>query len=323
MKKVLISFILFFSQFIWSFEYPKIISWSGEPIVEYKKQDVSKKAEDKFSQAHTVILKKNYEFKSPFAVVTASKDFLKLGIGSASALEILPKSKMQMPYVHAPAEDEDVKLMTQHILLLDGHYRYKSEKKMDSIVKIETAFFNLVMPQGLELIIDLDMKIPAVALTVIAGSLNVNYYDHESKVTLKPNQKVTFVGVKNSEGVVLYDYLLDRRKAPKGKLGAVQKISTKEAYKHLQEYLAAEEKRQKAEALEKNKKIKARNHVYICQQPQGKLNQCYWKMLDGICYRFRCNASGEWSDKTERSFSDLLSNQQCRSNKGVATTCDY
>lgn len=234
---------------------------------------------------------------------------------------------MQMPYVRAPSEGEDAKSVNQHIVLIDGHYRYLAKESVQSSlispVKIETAFFDLLMPDHIELFIDLDMKVPSVTLSVMKGSLLVHFYDYEKKVTLKQNQRVTFVGLKNSEGTVLYDYLLDKRKVPKGKMHAVVKVNQKEAYKYLQEFLTEEEKRKTSEEAERIRKTKTENKKYVCFDPKGMRDQCFWKMIDGVCYRFRCNASGEWSDQTERIFSDSLARQKCYENNAVATSCDY
>ena len=68
------------------------------------------------------------------------------------------------------------------------------------------------------------------------------------------------------------------------------------------------------------KKQKIENDAkFLCHQPYGQFNDCYWQSENQICTRYRCNADGVWGSKTE-----LTSNQNhfCEG-KNPVSKCNY
>lgn len=307
------------------YSYPSIEQWNQEPIVALQRFSEGKLIAE--SEKSKFLLKKGYEFKTAFAVVTANQDYLRLTLNRGRKVEIFPKSKMQMPYVHTPTEGEDYKEIVDHLVLTEGQLRLVTDIKNKSqplnSVKVETAFFNLSIPDQVDMVVQVDMKVPKATVAVLKGQLTVQFYDHEKKVKLGANQSVTFTGVLNTQGVVQYDYLLEKRKAPKGKVSSVQKTTRKEILKDISRFHAEEAERLRLAEQKRKALAQKEEGIIICRNPKGELNQCYWKMLDGLCYRFRCNASGEWADKTERPFNEPVAKKLCTENKAIAQKCDY
>lgn len=281
--------------------YPRIQNWRNEPlfIFEGNKQ---------------AVVKKNQELKSPFFTLTSRLDEVTLALNLGNEIEISKNTKLQVFEVF-----EDVQ--QPHILLLfDGTIRLKSQnaKKPN---RIRTPFFDLDQPLDSDVIVQLNMKEPSVEIRMVKGEWNLEFFAFERKVQLKTGQQIKFTGqLADEPDQIKYDFLLDDKKVPKGKLGEIRKfdlvrfsaekkIADADLIKKEQQ-----EKKKIKEAFAKKKKFES---SFLCKNPFGNLNQCAWKIESDKCFRQRCNAGGEWGDKTERSV-----NQACTKDFLVGT-CDY
>jgi len=85
---------------------------------------------------------------------------------------------------------------------------------------------------------------------------------------------------------------------------------------------------------ERPKQLASRKSQAICNEPQGKLNQCAWTCVGNPgeattcrtdlpsvkCIRKRCNANGAWAEETRLPSS---SSEACEGSKTVVGPCDY
>jgi hypothetical protein len=135
---------------------------------------------------------------------------------------------------------------------------------------------------------------------------------------------------------IVYDVLLKGKKIPRGKLGLVENFTSEEKKLYSETQLKKEEiQRLKKSQAEKKSQAPPRGKNDICEQPNGKLNQCAWicennpkkekkvcrlENPEVHCLRKRCNANGEWAEETE------ISKEKAASVCGVQPTvkdCDY
>ncbi|MEQ1723690.1 MAG: hypothetical protein ABL930_10980, partial [Pseudobdellovibrio sp.] len=109
---------------------------------------------------------------------------------------------------------------------------------------------------------------------------------------------------------------------PKGKLFEVEKFDIS-GFLEVQKKAELKNESRKKAALallaEKKRKQKAFEDSFLCKKPFGNKDQCVWWLEAGKCYRKRCNASGQWGDRTERPISSLI---VCKIEPNVAE-CDY
>ncbi len=274
-----------------------------------------------FDNKKQAVLKKNLYFKSPFAVVTANKDQLSIKINTFDLVTVFEKSKIQV------IDFLDETGFVSDLYILDGQIRYTVTHRgvgSGPILRLKTPFFDLPLASLSDFIISLDMKAPSVEIKVISGALPVEFFAYEKKLTLKEGESIKFVGVLADDDVskIKYDYLLNNKKTPKGKLLEVEKFDIS-GFLDLQkkEEMSAANKKKAALALiaEKKRKQKAFEDSFLCKKPFGNQDQCVWWLETGKCYRKRCNASGKWGDQTERPISSLI---VCKIEPLVAD-CDY
>jgi len=170
----------------------------------------------------------------------------------------------------------------------------------------------------------LDIDTIQAQLKVCAGEtgLTVQLFDLEEVKKLDKTQGCQFQGV-IEKGQIAFDYLLKGRKIPKGQwkenftcdfkniLAQVNQIEKNIAKKNA-------EKNQKRKLLELQKKKDF--EASLCHNPNGQLNECYWKYVGNECFRYRCNAQGQWAEKFLVSSQDRLAYCQ---KKMVVKKCNY
>ncbi|MBC7742447.1 MAG: hypothetical protein H7061_09630 [Bdellovibrionaceae bacterium] len=267
--------------------YPEIIAWRATPIIAFE------------NKTHAP-LAKSYLLKSPFSVVTASEDELTLRFTDSSEVIIYPKSKLQIPEVAASLR------ALYELFLIDGEIRLKNSGPTTEgkPIQIQTVFFDLPQPKGVDAIIFLDMKVPSIEVRMIRGEWPLEFYAFEKKITLKAGEKVKFTGVLSPDGdAIKYDYLLANRKIPQGKLGAVEKFDFNqfiEKEKAIEKAISDRKKAGEQSKIDKIKKRKAYEASFLCHTPFGQKDQCAWWTEAKKCYRKRCNVGGEWGAVTER-----------------------
>lgn len=286
--------------------FPRLQEWQSKPLVVYDNK-------------REVVLKKDLQLKSPFAVVTANADSVGLIINSFDRVHVYPKSKVQVP------DFENEHGLVSDFYLLDGKVRltstFRGVNKQYVALNLKTPFFEFQPESLVDVVVELNMKVPSIEIWVLEGTLPLNFFEYEKKFSLKAGEKIRFIGELNDEkSAIRYDYLLNDRKVPKGKSSEIESFSVEDFLK--EERLAkqaAEAKRKELlrQEQERQKKKKAHEASFLCKSPFGQKDQCSWRLEGGKCFRQRCNVSGQWGDRTERPIND-----QCKKEFHV-TQCDY
>ncbi len=310
MKTSIISIFLLFvvskSCFAATELFPEVIFWKKNPVIEFDNKMVAK-------------LQKNLKLKNGFTVTTRLDDEVTLKFSGGEQITVLPKSKIQVPQVSPDTGD------VSEFLILEGSVRYKAPDYIEerSKLRLKSVFFDLKIPAGTDLRIALDMSLPRVKIQVIQGEMKIEFLDFEKKQILKSGDQIAFDGEKDGISIK-YDYLLDGRKSPHGVLGPVENFDYN-VYVKIEKEKAASEKDQLQKKLNaeilKKKKQKAYEDSFLCRKPFGQNNECYWIKKNSMCFRYRCNVSGQWGDETERPLNQL-SSAKCQAQPQVGA-CDY
>ena len=286
--------------------YPEIITWKNYPTVV-------------FENKKNAVLVKNTALKLPFAVMTSKNDSFEFKVNSFDRILVYPDTKMQI--LEFANEGEFV----PELYLLSGKIRFNSSfrsvNKSDNSLILKTPFFDLKLAEPADFVVELDMQQASVEVKMIKGALTLEFFAYEKKALLQAGQSVKFQGELNSEkNAIKYDYLLNKRKVPKGALFDVKSFDQslfiqQENEAALKEILVKKEAERKI--IEKKRRLKAIEDSYLCKKPFGQKDQCAWHIEDAKCYRQRCNVAGQWGDFTERPMSRF-----CKKSFFVAT-CDY
>jgi hypothetical protein len=306
--KLFIALLIGFLSALKVYAFPQVTEFRNSPIVAFDNKKLA-------------VLKNNLFLKSPFAVVTANNDQLSLKINTFDRVIVFEKSKIQV------IDFLDEKGFVSDLYMLDGQIRYTvTHRGVGSVqeLRLKTPFFDLPLASLSDFIVSLDMKEPSVEIKIISGSLPIEFFAFEKKLTLNVGESVKFVGVlaDDDASAIKYDYLLNNRKIPKGKLLEVEKFDVNsfiEAQKKAELKDVGRKKAALALLAEKKRKQKAYEDSFLCKKPFGNKDQCIWSLEQGKCYRKRCNASGKWGDKTERPISSSI---VCKI-EPTAADCDY
>lgn len=245
---------------------------------------------------------------------TGEKGRLRLALNENSALVLDEKTEIRIPEILW--KDGGVK----EVQLLHGSLRYVCQKDCER--KIISPLYENTFQPG-DYLIEYDPTVPRVQVSVLSGEAPFTGLGNEKSLVLHAGERAAFVGVIENDQPA-FDILLHGRKAAKGNLGDVQKVPA--------DFIEGLKKQDQALIkVAKKAKEPKRQASQICDKPRAELNQCAWIceknkkgakdcLLDqgAQCIRMRCNANGEWSDRTE------LSNTQspCKAQSFVGT-CDY
>ena len=272
MRFIILSMGFFFSLSVLGLPttFPEILEWKKSPIIELENQKVA-------------VLKKNGQLKNAFVVVTANEDEVILKFSGGEVVTIMPRSKVQVPQVSPESGD------VGELFIHDGTIRYKAGLE-SSKLRVKSAFFDLKIPAGVDLFLAVIKKQPSTKLQVISGEMTAQFLDFEKTQKLKAGDGVLFVGEFDGENIK-YDFLLNSRKAPHGVLGPLEKFDFEsftraEKIKH-DEVKKKLEAKKKAELI-RQKKQKAYEDSFLCREPFGQRDQCYWQIEKEQCFRFRC-----------------------------------
>ena len=264
-------------------------------------------------------MEKNTKLKLPFAVSTSKNDQFDFKINSFDRVTVYPDSKLQILELANDGE------FVPDLYFLGGKIRFNSSfrsvNKNENSVVLKTPFFELKLSEPADFVVELDMQSPSVEVKMIKGALPLEFFAYETKLILQAGQSVKFQGELNAErSGINYDYLLNKRKVPKGALSAVQKFDQSLFLQQENEaYLNEIKAKKTAEKLriDKIKKLQAIEDSYLCKKPFGQKNQCAWRIENSKCFRVRCNVNGLWGDRIERPIG-----KNCKTNF-IVTECDY
>jgi hypothetical protein len=292
--------------------YPQIEAASGSAIQVGETIQVSKRQAERSEVERT--LKPKMVLKDKAVLRTGEKSELRVALRANSVLNLGENSEVEFPAIEW--QDGNV----TEIRLRRGKVRMICSEACRQ--KFLTPLFEGLAING-DVILAYDPSVPQVELDVLQGEMPFRGLENETSVTLTAGHRAVFKGVLEN-GEPAYDVLLRGRKVAKGVMGEIQEIPASE----MSELQKQEEKRKKVVKLPpKSKRLPSQ----ICDRPWGELNQCMWaceKNKKGAkecllnqgatCIRQRCNANGQWSDRTELP----LQNSPCKASTFVGT-CDY
>jgi hypothetical protein len=286
--------------------HPEIISWKNYPTVVYENRKPA-------------VLEKNSPLKLPFSVSTSKNDMFDFKINFFDHITVYPDSRLQI------LEFTNEVGFVPDLYFLGGKIRFNSSfrsvNKGDNSVILKTPFFELKLTEPADFIVELNMQQPSVEIKMIKGSLPLEFFSYERKLLLTAGQSVIFKGEHNTEKAgIKYDYLLNKRKVPKGTLSEVQPFDQTLFLKQEQEAALKEIEAKKAaekERIDKIRRQKAIEDSFLCKKPYGQKDQCAWRIENSVCYRMRCNVNGQWGDRTERPIGKFCKKQF------VVEQCDY
>lgn len=253
-------------------------------------------------------------FVKDFKVTTKGSEFIKLNINGDYEINIFDNSDLDFMLIRdemSTKKETERELQAYKITMNSGQILIKrldqgaNELSVPKDLRIESDFFQWDLidkkRSSLELMISLNPSIPQVRFCNARPEYTIKLYDHEKEVKLKTFEEVTFVGALEKERVA-YDLLLQGKKIPKGnwdkpKTCSLAELNEKETAFRLQQ----EQRRRDANAsLDARKKLKQENDAkFLCHEPYGQFNDCWWKTESHICVRYRCNADGKWASRTE------------------------
>ena len=286
--------------------YPSIVSWQNRPVVALENK----------RQAELV---PNGLLKSPFAVVTGAHSEITLKLNGFDRLLVYEKSKAQI------LEINNEGLYVPEFYLIDGRLRVTTEfrgvDKSALNMTLKTPFLDLNLDSEADFFIELNMKEAWIELKILKGSLPLEFFAYEKKVTLVEGQSVRFQGeLSDDKKSIKYDYLLNNRKAPRGLLQDAKSFDREKVLKEDEKARQCEINRKKdieKKKMDKIRQLKTYEDSFLCKKPFGQKDQCAWWIEKGKCYRKRCNVSGHWGDVIERPVTP-----RCQPHF-IVSACDY
>lgn len=260
------------------------------------------------------LLKLGESLKEKAYLRVGDKSQLRIDLSAKTSALILENSEVVLPFIaweDGRVEQLDLKKGRLHVVV--GSAENKT---------VATALSRDYLKAG-EYIFTYEPLAPQIETVVLNGELEFRGLENEEFVKIKSGEKASFLGVLES-GEPVYDVLLKGRKVARGKLNQVQKIPASD--------LGSLKKQTEVKkvVLKKNKAA-PRTKEQICTNPNAELNQCSWVCENNpkkskncnlsagaVCVRYRCNANGEWAEKTE-----LTALESKCTLQALVMNCDY
>lgn len=262
-------------------------------------------------------VKSGHLFKDKAHLRTEANSQVDIALAEGSRLVVTENSEIEIPGI--AWENGEI----LEIRLIQGQIRYECDS--DCNRKITTPIYEESLPDG-DFVLNYDSKVPAIGFAVLKGKADFKGLENEASIVVPEGKKVRFTGVMEG-GEPAFDVLLKGRKVARGQASDLQDLtdSEKTFWKKRDEVV----KKEAAKVAKAQKVI--RKTSQICASPLGELNQCAWQCSrnpksakdcavnsGAVCVRTRCNANGEWSDRTELP----AAGNKCGL-KTVVDVCDY
>lgn len=205
------------------------------------------------------------------------------------------------------------------LVLVKGFMRWKAleESAKEYQIKLHSDLFSIVLPHG-HMTFEYFRERARLEVKLFNGELKFAQLNGEFPVDLSSGDGVNFTG-RISEGEIEYDFLLQGRKIPKGKLSPKYRLSEKDMNLYSDEAIKKKEAELKKQEELKRKAVLKKLSKLICQNPGAEANECHWKKEKGNCVRYRCNVQGQWSDRVVLGVKDV---SQCNQAQSVRR-CNY
>jgi len=294
----------------------QVLAVSGKPqIIRYK---------EGVDHPKVSTLTKSELFRGPLTVRTDANSEVELELQPQVQIKIYPESEIVFPLIRWETGE------LGEMILKKGRVRWDSA--IGSKIMIKSDLYEATPGKGTYLI-SYNPLTPQVEVMSLDGEIDFQELFGEESLKLKSGEKAHFLG-QMEDGVIAYDLLLQGRKIPKGQKSQVIPITKED----LDRYSLAEEKKQaevarkKAIALAASKSPARKGE--ICKRPAGLFNECSWvceknpkeqsrcrmDLAQVQCVRFRCNANGQWAERTviEKGMGEKI----CRLS-AVVQKCDY
>ncbi|WP_413587481.1 hypothetical protein [Bdellovibrio sp. HCB274] len=252
-----------------------------------------------------------------------------IAFGPVRKFTVMPNSSVLLPTISWEGGEAPV------LILRSGSLRWvqKEGEKTRYNTVLRTDLYEFIPPAG-DFVFSMNPPKAYGEVKVITGTIEFSAMNGETSATVKAGEQVGFQGIMEG-GEIAYDVLLQGRKIPRGNLTPVTKLSSKE----IAAFEGAEKKRKAQEAQRARKQREAAEAAKraggVCSAPPANFNECSWACKGNpkgekkqcllsnpgvTCERRRCNANGEWADKTVLSAQNASINCQAQP---VVAPCDY
>lgn len=162
------------------------------------------------------------------------------------------------------------------------------------------SLFKFSMSLG-DLTIDHDPKSKSVMFEVLSKTQSIQIDSDDRVLSTAEGTQLAFQA-EFVDGEMAYDFLLNDRKIPK--LRMEKRQLEKPIVLDTTIWTALVKKAVDDKAKQVKKAVRD-NSKYICKNPNGILNACFFVREGTSCLRYTCNLSGEWTQKTIFSNNDL------------------
>lgn len=272
-------------------------------------------------------LLKKLEINQNFKIKTNENQFVKIKMNDAYILNIYNNTEVQV--VSSLSTDNitmysvQIKTGQVYIHTINSEKNEVKAAKNDYLLQLESDFFDwqLSIDHKINLLINYDSAKAQIDFCNKADSFDIALFNHEKVQKLQALQSVAFQGITENNKLA-FDILLKGRKIPKG-LWQEPKLCSFTKIEDLEKKLATSEIQNSKSAIailrKKNELKKFNDAKYLCHNPYGQMNECSWVLSGQKCYRTRCDAGGQWSDRQQI----LTVTANGCSKSATVTKCDY
>lgn len=182
--------------------------------------------------------------------------------------------------------------------LVSGRIYVKGEGA-EMVFQIPTFFKFRVTPG--DFTAEHDLKTKSTTFEILSKRQGVQIDSDDREMSTTEGTKLVFQA-ELVDGDIAYDFLLNDRKIPKLKM---EKHKIDKPLLLDTNLWTASVKKAAALKTKQVKKAAADKTKYICKNPNGVLNTCFFVQEVQQCIRYTCNLSGEWTQRTVFSKNDL------------------
>ncbi len=280
--------------------FPYVVSFKGD--VRYSDKDETMRA-----------VKVKTSFIDTAVIETGDQSELEISIDSTRRLFLGPQTKLNISSISR--ENQEV----SDLVLVRGFLRWKATEDgaKEYSIKLHSDLFSIVLPHG-HMTFELFHERARLEVKLFNGELRFAQLNGEFPVDLVGGDGVNFTG-RISEGEIEYDFLLQNRKIPKGKLSAKYRLSEKDMNLYSDDAIKKREMDLKNQQELKRRAMLKKLEKNICQNPGAEANECRWQLEKGQCVRYRCDIQGKWSDRVVLGVKESA---QCKK-QVVIQKCNY
>jgi hypothetical protein len=237
-------------------------------------------------------------------IKTSAESTVRIELSPDQSMKVYGLSHLKIPVIQW--ENGQI----ERVEILQGRVQFRCGQ--DCGFQLQAPIYSEPLSAG-EYLVDYDAGSAKLEMTVLEGRQMFRGLEAEQSHLLQAGQKGVFRGV-TENGVPQFDELLRGKRVAKGELLPMEVLVQKSI-----QSLQAQSLKAKPRPTLPPKSLR-KQADQICEKPFAKLNECVWRKIDqrGLCVRERCNANGQWADRTE-----LTGNQIKCAKKDFVSACDY